>query len=195
MHKKIGWFLTLVLLLAACNVTVETTSNTNNSGTSGSTNNQTNETNNNTNTNSNNDTSNLEGEVGRVTRVIDGDTIDVDIDGEVIRVRYVGVNTPERDEPCYADATDANRRLVENQTVRLVRDSSDTDRYGRLLRFIYVGDTFVNQVLVEEGYAEAVLYEPDDGFHDDFVQFERAAIRDGRGCHPTGIFDDGTTTR
>jgi endonuclease YncB( thermonuclease family) len=136
-----------------------------------------------------------EGETGRVVRVIDGDTIDVNLNGQEIRVRYVGVNTPERDEACYSDATAANRNMVEGQTVTLVRDHSNTDRYGRLLRFVYVGSTFVNRELVAQGFAEAVLYEPDDGFHDEFVQLEQAATRNRLGCHPTGIFDDNTTTR
>ncbi|MCA9912539.1 MAG: thermonuclease family protein, partial [Anaerolineae bacterium] len=113
----------------------------------------------------------------------------------VERVRYVGVNTPERDEPCYAEATAANAALVDDQTITMVRDVSDRDRYGRLLRFIYVGDTFVNQELVVRGYAEAVLYRPDDAFHDQFVSLEQQAARASRGCHPTGIFNDNNTER
>lgn len=135
------------------------------------------------------------GDTARVLRVIDGDTIDVLVAGEEMRVRYVGVNTPERDETCYADATAANARLVEGQTVRLVRDTTNFDRYGRWLRYVYVGDTFVNRALIEGGFAETVLYEPDDRYYEEFARLEAMAIRDGRGCHPTGIFNDGTTTR
>ncbi|MEO1166128.1 MAG: thermonuclease family protein [Chloroflexota bacterium] len=135
------------------------------------------------------------GEMGRVVRVVDGDTIDVVINGTEYRVRYVGVNTPERDEVCYADATQANADMVEGEIVRLVRDTADTDRYGRLLRYIYVGETFVNRQLVADGYAETVLYGDDDEFYDDFLRFERNAERNGLGCHPTGIFDDGSVTR
>ncbi len=134
-------------------------------------------------------------EVGRVTRVIDGDTIDVEINGVVQRVRYVGVNTPERDEVCYQQAADFNRRLVEGQTVGLVRDRSNTDRFDRLLRYVYVGETFVNLELVRAGFAEAVLYEPDDRHWQTFVDLERAAAAAGLGCHPTGIFNDGSFTR
>ncbi len=113
-------------------------------------------------------------EVGRVVNVIDGDTIDVDINGSVERIRYVGVNTPERDEPCYAEAKRANEAMVSGQTVSLVRDVSETDRYDRLLRFVYVGSTFVNAELVRSGWAEAVVYEPDDAHHDEFVSLESA---------------------
>ena len=146
-------------------------------------------------TSNNNGGSTINGQAARVTNVIDGDTIDVQINGETFRVRYVGVNTPERAEPCYSDATAANRALVGGQNVILVRDVSETDRYDRLLRYVYVGDTFVNESLVIAGYAEAVLYNPDDREHDNFVLLERQAEQQGLGCHPTGVFDDNSTTR
>lgn len=135
------------------------------------------------------------GETGTVTRVIDGDTIDVSINGQTYRVRYVGVNTPERDEACYQDATNANRALVDGQIVRLVKDVSDTDRYDRLLRYIYVGNTFVNEELVRNGYAEVVSYPPDTAQFENFRNLEIAAANAGRGCHPTGIFNDGSYSR
>lgn len=138
---------------------------------------------------------NISGDSARVTRIIDGDTIDVELNGQTFRVRYIGVNTPERDEPCYSDATAANSAMVSGQTVTLVRDVSETDRYDRLLRYIYVGDTFVNESLVAQGYAEAVLYEPDDREFEHFAQLERQAAQQNLGCHPTGIFNDGSTTR
>lgn len=136
-----------------------------------------------------------EGEVATVTRVIDGDTIDVLLNGKQTRVRYVGVNTPERDEPCYSDATQANRNLVEGKTVTLVTDTSNTDRYDRLLRYIYADGIFVNDSLVRNGYAEAVLYQPDDAFYNDFLALEKSATSSNLGCHPTGIFNDGSDTR
>ncbi|MFP4323173.1 MAG: thermonuclease family protein [Anaerolineales bacterium] len=135
------------------------------------------------------------GERALVTRVIDGDTIEVEIDGVGYRVRYIGVNTPERDEPCYGPATNRNRQLVENQTVRLVRDETNTDRFGRLLRYVYSGGTFVNERLVQDGFAEATLYEPDDEYHELFVRREQTAAEANLGCHPTGIFDDNTYRR
>lgn len=137
------------------------------------------------------------GEVGTVTRVIDGDTIEVTINGTVYDVRYIGVNTPEDDEPCYTEATEANRNLVGGETVRLEKDESNTDRFDRLLRYVYIDgtSTMVNRDLVELGYAEAVLYPPDDEYYNEFRQLEiRAEVRD-LGCHPTGIFDDGSARR
>ncbi|MBC8099056.1 MAG: thermonuclease family protein [Armatimonadetes bacterium] len=130
-----------------------------------------------------------------VTSVIDGDTIDVRKGEVTYRVRYVGVNTPERDEDCYDDAVTANRDLVRGQQVRLVQDESNTDRFGRLLRYVYVGDVFVNERLIAEGYAEVVRYDPDDRYYNRFRDLEEAAAEDDLGCHPTGIFDDGSMTR
>lgn len=148
-----------------------------------------------TDTGSSSDNNSQSGDVYTVTRVIDGDTIDVKSGEVTYRVRYIGVNTPEHDEVCFDGATNANSDLVDGQQVRLVKDESNTDRYGRLLRFVYVGDTFVNEALVRDGWAEAVLYPPDDQFHDHFVELEQDATAAGLGCHPTGIFDDGSYTR
>jgi micrococcal nuclease len=110
-------------------------------------------------------------------------------------VRYVGMNTPERDEVCYSEATQANTIFVSGKTVRLVKDVSDRDVYGRLLRYVYVGDLLVNRALVEQGYAEAVLYDPDRAHYDEFVTLEKQAAAANRGCHPSGIFNDGSYTR
>lgn len=132
---------------------------------------------------------------GQVTRVIDGDTIDVRIDGETARIRYLQVNTPERNEPCYNESTGYNAELVAGKTVTLVPDRELVDRYDRWLRFVYVGDLSVSRALVEQGYAEVVLYPPNDAHYAEFVRLEAEAAAAGRGCHPTGIFDDGSTTR
>lgn len=129
------------------------------------------------------------GETGRVVNVIDGDTIDVLIDRQEYRVRYIGVNTPERDEACYDEATDANANWVSGQTVTLVSDVSDTDRYGRLLRYIYVDGTFLNAWLVRNGWAEAVYYPPDISNADWFNDLENDARQAGLGCHPSGVFE------
>ena len=78
-------------------------------------------------------------ETGPVTRVVDGDTIDVLIDGKNTRIRYLQMNTPERDEACSRESTQANSDLVQGKTVHLRADKEDQDRYGRLLRFVYCG--------------------------------------------------------
>ena len=109
--------------------------------------------------------SELDSEWWEVVSVIDGDTIEVQNREELQRVRYIGIDAPESyPEPseCYAkEATEYNRKLLSGTMVRLVRDKSDTDRYGRWLRYVYVGDVFVNKHLVEKGFAVAKMYQPD----------------------------------
>ncbi|WP_376793275.1 thermonuclease family protein [Thermoflexus sp.] len=72
-------------------------------------------------------------------KVIDGDTIDVSIGGGAFRIRYIGIDTPEQGEPYYAEATEENRRLTEGKTLYLIKDVSETDRYGRILRYVIAG--------------------------------------------------------
>jgi len=102
-----------------------------------------------------------------VTRVIDGDTIEVNIGGTMHRVRYIGIDTPEPDdkraEYCALaqEATKYNRQLVEGENVRLEKDVSEIDKYGRLLRYVYADDIFINAELVRQGLAWAKAYEPD----------------------------------
>lgn len=138
------------------------------------------------------------GETGRVTRVIDGDTIDVEINGETIRIRYLQINTTEknRGESCSQEGTDANAALVAGQIVRLVADQEATDQYDRWLRHVYVGDLHVNAELVRQGWAEAVVYEPNDAFWEAFIALEQEAAAAGRGCHGiSDMFDDGNYRR
>lgn len=134
-------------------------------------------------------------ETGLVTRVVDGDTIDVMLKGVNTRIRYLQMNTPERDHPCFDASSQANADLVEGKTVRLAPDKELVDPFDRLLRYVYVDDILVNRVLVEQGWAEVVLYPPNDLHYDEFLQLEKEAAAAGRGCHPSGIFDDGSTTR
>jgi len=117
----------------------------------------------------------------RVASVIDGDTIEVEFGGQVYRLRYIGVNTPESDQPGGSEATEVNRQLLEGQTVQLEKDVSETDRYGRLLRYVYVGGLFINAELVRLGYAQAATYPPDVRHGDLFVELEREAREAARG--------------
>lgn len=119
------------------------------------------------------------GGLWEVARVIDGDTIEV-WNGEVKqKVRYIGIDAPEfYPEPgeCYAEeATVYNSSLVAGAWVDLQQDTSNTDQYGRWLRYVYVGKVFVNQDLVEKGYATAKMYPPDTNKSDELVAAERLA--------------------
>jgi micrococcal nuclease len=113
-----------------------------------------------------------------VTRVIDGDTVVIQ-GGD--RVRYIGIDTPEIGEHYYAEATAKNKELVNGKEVRLVKDVSETDQYGRLLRYIYVGDLFVNAELVRLGFARAYRYPPDTYYAEHFSQLELEAKQAHRG--------------
>ena len=113
-----------------------------------------------------------------VQRVIDGDTV-VLANGD--RVRYIGMDTPERGERLFDEATEYNRRLVEGRRVRLMKDESDKDRFGRLLRYVLAGDILVNAELVREGLAEAKRYKPDVKFADCFDALMQEARDNKRG--------------
>jgi len=117
----------------------------------------------------------------RLVRVLDGDTIEVEIEGRTYRVRYIGINAPERGQALYAEATAANRRLLGSGPLRLARDVSETDRYGRLLRYVFAGEAFVNRALVEGGYAQVMTVPPDVSCAQTFRAAEREARSAGRG--------------
>jgi len=118
---------------------------------------------------------NIQGDLVLVTRIIDGDTIEIQ-GGQ--RVRYIGIDTPEitQDECFSSQATNKNKELVGNKKVRLVKDVSETDRYARLLRYVYTEDgKFVNDILVKEGYANASSYPPDVKYQDLFRKSQQEA--------------------
>ena len=96
--------------------------------------------------------------INTVTKVIDGDTIEIETEE---RVRLICIDSPETNEPYYTEAKNFLISYILNKKVKLVKDVSETDRYGRLLRYIYLEDEFVNGVLVEEGYARVYRYSPD----------------------------------
>ena len=94
-----------------------------------------------------------------VTRVIDGDTIDIET-GE--RVRLICIDTPEYYQDYYDEATEFLEDLILGKEVKLVKDVSEVGKYGRLVRYVYLRDgTFVNELIVKSGYGEVYWYEPD----------------------------------
>jgi len=121
-----------------------------------------------------------------VVRVIDGDTIEVLIDGVTETVRYIGIDTPEPyrgGEPaCFSgEATERNRELVGGQVVQLVPGAEDRDRFDRLLRYVYINDQFVNELLVAEGFATTMRIEPNTSQAEVFNQAQSAARSAGLG--------------
>ena len=113
-----------------------------------------------------------------VSRVIDGDTIEV-LGGE--RVRYIGIDTPETGEYFAAEATEKNRELVEGKRVRLESDVEDRDEYGRLLRYVWLDDIMVNAELVRLGCAYSYSFVPNEKYRQLLLQSEREARKLCRG--------------
>jgi micrococcal nuclease len=119
-------------------------------------------------------------EQATVENVIDGDTIDVLIDGELQRVRYYGIDAPEEGDNCYEEATERNRELL-GTTVRLEADARNEDKYGRLLRYVFTNDgTSVDAALVSEGLAKA--WREDGRYLARLTTLEIYAHEHGIGC-------------
>ena len=122
-------------------------------------------------------------------RVVDGDTIHVQVDGRREKVRYIGVDTPESVKPgtpvqCFAKRAGAfNRRMVAGERVRLVLDAEHRDRYGRLLAYVYRASdgVFVNAALVRRGYAQPLTIAPNVAHAKEFRRLAAAARHAGRG--------------
>jgi micrococcal nuclease len=119
-------------------------------------------------------------QTGKVVEVVDGDTIKVllDQDGLTYSVRYIGMDTPEdttQVEQFGPEATAKNIELAYGKSVTLIRDVSETDRYGRLLRYVVADDVFVNYELVAQGFANTVSYPPDVSCISLFQEAERGA--------------------
>lgn len=123
----------------------------------------------------------------KVVRVVDGDTIEAEINGKTEPVRYIGIDTPETVDPrkpvqCFGvEASKKNKELVEGKMVRLEKDITERDKYNRLLRYIWLGDTLINQALVEQGFAKSYSYPPDIKYQDRFVAAEKKAREDKLG--------------
>ena len=132
----------------------------------------------------------IEGEHAFVTEVVDGDTIHVLIGMEQKTIRLLGIDTPETKDPrkpvqCFGkEASNKTKELLEGKEIILQKDVSETDKYGRLLRFIYLPlpdgkILFIDDYLIREGYAHVLTIPPDVKHSDQFLEAQREA-RDNR---------------
>jgi micrococcal nuclease len=131
--------------------------------------------------------------------VTDGDTIQVTIDGKPYGVRYLLIDTPETVDPragvqCMGrEASQRNKELVEGETVYLEADVTDKDRFGRLLRYVYLADgSMVNELLVLEGLAAVSTVPPDVRHVDRLLVAQRNAVEASLGLW--GVCDAATIT-
>jgi len=111
-----------------------------------------------------------------VTKITDGDSIEVEAGGVAFRVRYIGIDAPEMNgEPLGEEARAANLALAGGKTIIMIRDLSEADRYGRLLRHVFADGVFINRELVRIGLAHAGSYPPDISCFEDFKAAEEEA--------------------
>ncbi len=114
-----------------------------------------------------------------VQRVVDGDTL-VLANGE--RIRLIGVDSPEKGEPCFEEAGDFLAAAVSGRAVELFFDSERWDKYGRTLAYVFVDGNHANMFLVEQGFAVAFPFEPNLRFAEEFSKAEQSARTQERGC-------------
>lgn len=127
-----------------------------------------------------------------VTKVIDGDTFEFKSENQTFKVRMIGIDTPETVDPrrpvgCFGkNASAETKRLIEGKEVILTKDISETDKYNRLLRYVFLPlsggeNLFVNDYLIRQGFANASSYPPDVKYNDRFSQAETEARDNLRG--------------
>lgn len=130
------------------------------------------------------ETSSPNTETSFVSRIIDGDTIELDNKN---KVRFIGIDTPETKDntsgiECFGEeASLETTKLLLNKSVFLEKDISETDRYGRLLRYVYVDGIMINEYLVKNGFALASSYPPDVKYQEKFKDAERYARENNLG--------------
>ncbi len=116
--------------------------------------------------------------VNTVTHIVDGDTFDI-ASGE--RIRMIGIDTPERGEYFYKEASTRLEELIGGKEVILIKDVSETDRYGRLLRHVYYNGVWINKQMIDEGFAKLATFPPDVAHVEIFEQAQQKARDAGVG--------------
>lgn len=106
----------------------------------------------------------------KVVRVIDGDTFELE-SGQ--KVRMIGIDAPEKVDCFSKKSAERLSNIVLSKLVKLERDVSETDRFGRLLRNVYLEGVFINELMVKEGYASSYSYPPDITLQEKIVSAQK----------------------
>lgn len=126
----------------------------------------------------------------KVVKVVDGDTIDVEINGKIERLRLIGIDTPETVDPrksvqCFGrESSNKAKELLLGQFVNLESDDTqgERDKYKRLLRYVFLPDgTNFNLYMIAEGYAHEYTYQDPYKYQYDFKEAERLARENNKG--------------
>ena len=136
----------------------------------------------------------------KIVRVVDGDTMIADINGEEIRVRLIGVDTPESVAPEISgkenteegtDVSDYVKSLLDGKKIFLEYDVSRTDQYGRTLAYVYLDDstTMLQEILLSEGMAMVETYQPNVKYADYFYKLQKKARKEGKGFWGNGYYE------
>lgn len=131
-----------------------------------------------------------------VVSVVDGDTFKINYNGTVTKVRLIGVDTPEsvssnqsKNNKYGVEASNYTKERLEGQTVHLEFDVQQTDKYGRLLAYVYLEDgTMYNKELLEKGYAQIATYPPNVKYVDEFTQIQKQAKENKVGFWAEDVF-------
>lgn len=130
-----------------------------------------------------------------VVSVVDGDTIWLNMDGENVKVRLIGVDTPEsvhadssKNTEEGQEASDFLKELLTDEDVFLTYDEERYDQYGRTLAYVYLNGEMVQRILLQEGLAQTMVVEPNTKYAEEFAQLEQEAAEAGAGFWGTGFF-------
>lgn len=123
-----------------------------------------------------------------VVRVVDGDTIIVDIDGKDEKVRLIGIDTPEsvhpdktKNVPYGKVSSEFTKNLLEEQEIWLEYDVQPRDKYGRILAYVYLDDNMVNETLLQEGHAKIATFPPNVKYVEEFKKIQETARTEEKG--------------
>ena len=136
----------------------------------------------------------------KVIKVVDGDTITIKMDGADTKVRMIGIDTPESVAPETSgksnsdegkQASDYLKKLIDQKNIYLEFDIGRTDQYGRILAYVYLSDktSMVQEIMLSEGYAVVMTYQPNVKYADRFLEQQRQARQEEKGFWGSGFYE------